>query len=646
MVHALLEPPQALLRPLRIPSKFALVTLMFLVSALVPAGFMVTNQNRELNHLGLERRGAAFLSALCGLAEHVAEAQLACRNQMDGSARAEDNGPSLENLEFSIDADLATLKGLDLAAGTQLKTGARVQALAEGWGKVTAEKDPQAHLAALTGFMGDLLALNAMVVDTSGLIVDADMACFYVIDICTMELPQQAAGLIRLSSAAQAAAAGGPLNELGRDELQRQVGAIRAQLEDLKGKLSGAKGFSRPEVAEPLGVRLSDHLKVSEAFLAQVGAGVLGPQVLVSQPGLRYNGRQAVLSTFSLQSAALRVLENLLTLRIRHLRFEQRVGLGGSLSAALLAFYLLAALYRGLKDGLDELDASLKGLRAGDLTREAQVGTGDELRILAEDLNETMTSLRGLASALRQGTQAVQEGSAEAAALSARLTVTDAVQGAGLGQVAASVAALAAAAGQAGRRGSEACQEALRVGEGLRNCQEAGLGATRAIADLKASAAQVEKIADGTEGVAFQAKLLAVNALQLAEHGKQERELSQLASELHALGRRGTMAANDLKAFLRESAGLIAAGGRDLARACEAMREMGLELAALTDLVREAGEAAQEQARCLGELGETLSRLGADAGGQATQLQQVGSATETLAGQARSLAGLVAPFRY
>lgn len=644
MVHALLKAPQALLGPLRLPAKFGLVTLMFFVSALVPAAFMVASQNRELNHLALERRGVTFLNALYGLTEHVAQARLAGQNQLDGGARAEDNGLSMEGLEFAVEADLAALKALDAPFGAELKTRLPVRGLAEAWSKVLEAREPQAHLAALAGFTEDLLALNASVVDTSGLIVDADMASFYVIDTCTLELPRQAEGLIGLSSAAQAAATGGPLSDLGREELQRQVGAIRSQLDAIKGMLSDSKGFSRPEVAGPLGVRLAAHLKVTEAFLAQVGAGVLGPRSLASKPALRYAGRQALQSTFDLQSAALRVLENLLTMRIRHLRSEQRLGLGGALCASLLAFALLAALYRGLKHGLGQLEAGLKGLRTGELTLEAQVPTRDEVGVLAEDLNQALAALRELAGALRTGTQVLQEASVEAAALGARLTASTAGQAASLDEAADRVATLATAADHTGQRTLDAGEEAQRVGEGLRRCRQADLNATQAIAALKASAAQGDKLADGLEGLAFEIKRLAVSALQLAEHGKPERDLSQLASELHALGRRGAMASGDLKALVRDKAALLAAGGSDLAGAGDALQRLAGDLAALTTQLQEVGDAARGQTRRLADLGELLARLGAGTGEHASHLRQVEACLETLASQARSLAGLAGRF--
>jgi len=352
-----------------------------------------------------------------------------------------------------------------------------------------------------------------------------------------------------------------------------------------------------------------------------------------------------VLSAFAFQAAAMRVLEELLAQRIRHFRLEQRLGLGGSLLASLLAFYLLAALYHGLKDGLARMEERLKALGAGDLTREVQVGTRDELQVLAQDLNQAMGGLRTLAAGLREGTAVVQAASAEAAEWSGRLSAMTASQIDEVDHAAYSVSALAPSAARARQEATAASQAAERVDAGLRSLQEAGLRAAQVMDGLKASAVQVARIAEGMEALAFQAKLVAAGALGRLEEGGRTPGVSDLIAELHGLGVRGAAAAQDLRASLLEGAALNAQGGAALAAALDAAHRVRPDFGAVTAFVREVGDAAQTLAERLGELGEILARIGGLTGDHADQARQLGASARTLAEQAQSLSGLAEHFR-
>ena len=622
----------------RIPVKFGIISVMFLVSALVPTAFMVKSQNSDLARIHREGEGVIFLKVLYRLANHATQVALEVRNLQDGAAKAEDNGLSLGQLKAAVEADLAALKAEDARVDGDLEARNQVAALAREWANLGKQEDPTAHLAGLDAFLRQILAVNSRVVDTSRLSLDSDLTCTYLINVVTGELPWLAIQALDLSNQAQQAVSGPGLPLAGAG-LQAQAGAIQARLESIQDDLSASKGFSDLEVASRLDALLTEQQKVSVDFLQRVATGALGA------PAVRFAGRQMVLGAYGFQATALKVLEDHLARRARATRFEQRLGLGGSILAACLAFQLLASVYGSLKEGLEAMRASLAGLKEGDLTRMAKVPTRDEVGGLAQDLNHSLISLRATVVAVNEAAQVIQAATEDMAGRGGLLANRFATQSASLDQTAASVAALSATASQTGTRAHLAYDGARRLGGHLQGYQEGTLATAKVMGDLDASVRDVARITDGVDEVAFQARLLAVDAVQMTAGGEQVQGFHRLASGVHGLGLRSSQASEALKVLLREHGALIHASGDRLVQAGASVQQVAQELEAITAFVQEVTLATEEQASRINQVSQALSSLGEGTGHSLAELQKAKVSADTLANQARSLTGVVEHFK-
>ena len=631
------------LEPIRIPMKFGIVTGMFLIAALVPTALWVRSQNRALARIQQEAQGVAFLKVLYRLADHAAEAVLEARNFQDGAARADDNGPPLENLTASVEADLTALGAVEARVGRAIGAQAQAAALAGHWSAVDKLKEPTAQLAGMAAFLGRIQDVNARVVDSAGLSLDTDLTCTYLILVAAVELPQLAVQALDLSGQAQQALSGPGLATEGRRGLQAMAGALQGRLDNIRDDLTRGRGFSDPDVARRLAALQTEHRQVSEAFLEQVSTGVLGGKPTAGLPAVRFAGREAVRGAYGFQAAALKVLEDHLARRVRANRWELRLGLGVSLSAACLAFLLLASVYRGLRGGLEAMRSSLGALKDGDLTRTVQVPTRDELGGLAQDLNQTLASLRTLVATVQEAARGIRTATEDLAGRGEQLAQAIASHAEGLDRIAARVEALTTAATRTGTQAGDACAGALRLQEGLRDCQGAAVKATQAIGALKASTSQVARITDGVDEVAFQARLLALEAVEMAAEG--DRRWPRLASGVHGLGHRSGQAAQLLKAMLRDHGTHLQAGGDRLAQAGAAVRQAAQDLQGLTAFLQGVALAARDQAGQFEEISWTLTRLGTRTDAFAAQVSEAKALAENLAGQARSLTGQVERFK-
>ena len=641
MDNLFLNWPLAFLNRLRIPAKFALIALVFFLAALVPTFTLVRAQDRDMAALNLEQEGTAFLAPLYALAAHVAQHRMEYENAKAGAGAAYDNGPSLANLATSIEADLAQVG----SAQPAFKAEERARTLKESWSAVLSAEDPARHLKAVDALLGSILVINSEVVDSSGLIVDPDLATFYIIDLSTVILPQQAVQTLGLMSRAQAAAAKQEPAGEEQERLQIQVGAVQTLVTQIRKETDGTRGFSRPEAALRLGPMLKTHLATSDAFLNLVSTALQGSQPGISPSAVRYSGRQAVLNGFRFQEAAQRVLASLLEQRARANRWQQRWTLGGSLAAEALAFLLLAALYRGFKQGLGTVVESLDAVLAGDLTRQAVVNSQDEFGTLAQHLNDSMESLRNMVVGIQQVVQGMLSTSSNLATGSGDLAQRTEAQAASLEQTAASTEEISVLAGQTGHRASLANQDAQRMDELLRACQEAVLNAAEAIAEINASSARVAKVTAVVEEIAFHANLLSVDAVIAAASGERERAFSMLATEVHGLGKRSAEASEQIKLLLQESAGLVLAGNGHIVRASGAVQDLARELAEVVAFIKEVSTSAGEQALGITQISEAMAHLEGLTQHNAGLVEVASVAAGNLASEARELARLVAHFQ-
>ena len=643
MSGIILRTPLWLLNRLGLPAKFTVITLLFFGSALVPTFFMLKSQNTEQAHLVSEQRGVAFLNPLNGLAAHAIQYCLEFQNQQDGASKAADNGPSLLNLQLSVEADLVLLAETAERLDPLLSCRGEAQGLQVAWADALKARDGQ-RLQAVARFLQQIRTLTDQIVDRSGLYEDSNLATCYTNDLAYLHLPLQGLRSLELSSMAQAAAAGQVLGVVEKARIQMQVGTLQAQLDSVKVKTGSAKAFSNPEVALRLGALLKNHVQVSDAFLTLVHTGLLGERLTVSPVELRYAGRQVVLSCLGFQDAALRTVDYLLAQRLGGSRSEQVRVLGGAVLAAVLAFYFLAALYWGLKDSLGAMKVSLGALREGNLTTQARVESRDEIGSLAQDLNLSMLSLKGLVEHLQDAAQVIQEVSAGYATSSVELARRTEAQAATLEQTAASIEELSASASETGRKASAANRDAQKMKALLAGCQEAVGSAATAMAAINLSAGEVGKVTGVVAEIAFRANLLSVDAVIVAARGNREQGFSMLATEVHGLGQRSASASEAIKDLLEQSAGLVRSGGGHIEQASGTVQRLALELQEVMAFIMEVNSAAGEQALGITQISQAMNQLENLTLHNSALVEQASVSAATLAGKARDLATLMARF--
>lgn len=373
--------------------KFAIIATVFLVAALVPTILMVRSQNSYIAAATKEEEGVVFFKPLFALARDVSLHRLA-RQAVPAGAQGEGQD-SRENLRAAIEQDLEQLARVDPGVCAHLGTEAAAGDLRSRWTALLAEPDARRQGLAHATLLGAIGALESKAVDSSLLIADPVVVSFYLVDMATVHLPEQADKSLNVVLAAQ----GGP----GRDPaaaadwkpgLQRQTGAIQGVMNSIQDELGEGKAFANPEVAHRLGGLLKHHVETTHALFKLLGSVIQDGRAAAPGSALGFAGREAVKGCFTFQETAMRVLEDLLLARIHDRRNDQRWAIAGALTASLLAFYLLAALYAAFRYGFGAMGSSFSALALGDLTCKAKVDSRDELGALAGHLNQALDDVR------------------------------------------------------------------------------------------------------------------------------------------------------------------------------------------------------------------------------------------------------------
>jgi methyl-accepting chemotaxis protein len=640
MAHIVLRPALRILDPLPLRLKFGIIASCFLLAAVVPTVLMVRSQNSSIAHAAQERSGVLVLQRLQALARDVILHRLALS---DGSGADDPQGTQARRaLEAAISGDLEDLSRIP--GDFQARLGARqdLDRLQADGSQFLTQPDPARQAPAHDPLLAEISHLDAKVTDTSLLIGDPEVVSSYVVDLSTVQLPHQTDRILRLLLLARQ----DPAQEAGRKAIaQDQASAIRANLQFIQEDLGPDRAFADPAVARRLGFFLGKNRDAASAFLTLAATRFQEQAPSVPPAALSFAAKDAVQTAFLFQGTALRVLDDLLLQRIHDGRRGQFLALALSVVAALLAFYLLAALHAGLHAGFLAVGSSFAALAGGDLTRRARVGSADELGTMATHLNRALDSVEGLvvqiqvsARTMLASTQGIAHGSQDLASRTES-------QAANLEQATATVASLSAAVAQTGAQANEARREIGLVDARIKGCQTAVTQAAGAIQEISRSSNQVAGVTRIVEDVAFHANLLAVDAVMAAAAGDRERGFTALASQVHGLGDRSAEASGQIRSLLEAALAAIQRGAASTADAERMVAEIALDLEALAAAIGTITGAALEQSAGLGQISQAMNELDDITQRNAGLAAQTSQGAQALADHAQLLADLTATFK-
>ncbi len=331
-------------------------------------------------------------------------------------------------------------------------------------------------------------------------------------------------------------------------------------------------------------------------------------------------------------------------------RLVQLEGLSAAAVACLVlgavATVLAVSLHRWLARSLAPLQAGVKAMKDGDLSR-AIASTGrDEFGAIAASLDQMNANMSALVADIRSEATFVSQASASLADGTSELAQRTERQAASLEQTSASVQDLSGSVKQNAADARAVEQLASRVHE----MAESGGSRMREAVDtmhaIRNSSQRVHDIIGVIDGIAFQTNILALNAaVEAARAGEHGKGFAVVAAEVRTLALRSSDAAREIKSLIASSSEQVASGALRIDEVGELLANVVSGIGEVAGNVRAITAAAETQSVNLVQMSEAIRGLDDITQENAAMVERTSSASTGLGQRAQKLAQTVSTFR-
>ncbi|QWV93146.1 methyl-accepting chemotaxis protein [Geomonas oryzisoli] len=346
------------------------------------------------------------------------------------------------------------------------------------------------------------------------------------------------------------------------------------------------------------------------------------------------------------------------------------IGLIGVLLQTGLGIMLL----KGIMTSVNAMRNLLTAVSAGDLTRQAEIATRDELAETAREFNGFVLNLQDMvrqiaatadvvvasSERLSSGSEKIAAAAEEVAQQSATVATAGEEMSATSGDIAQSCQRAsegATVASRSAQDGAQVVETTVSVmGQIAAKVQES----SRTVEKLGERSDQIGAIIVTIEDIADQTNLLALNAaIEAARAGEQGRGFAVVADEVRALAERTTRATHEIDemikaiqketraavAVMEQGVGQVTTGTAEAARSGEALREILEQVQGVAMQVNQVATAAEEQTATTGEISRSMQQITETVRQTASGAHESAVAAHELNGSAEKLQRLVGHFK-
>jgi methyl-accepting chemotaxis protein len=328
--------------------------------------------------------------------------------------------------------------------------------------------------------------------------------------------------------------------------------------------------------------------------------------------------------------------------------FKQIYLMGGIVLALCLAIAVFASwrLSRSITQGIEGARLAAQRIGEGDLSQPLAATSQDEIGQLVESLSVMQTSLTGVVSRVRQGSESVSTASAEIAQGNNDLSARTESQASALEQTAASMEELSATVKQNADNARQANQLALSASTVAVQGGEVVAQVVDTMKGINDASRKIADIISVIDGIAFQTNILALNAaVEAARAGEQGRGFAVVASEVRALAGRSAEAAKEIKTLINTSVQRVEQGTTLVDQAGITMNEVVTSIKRVTDIMGEISAASSEQSQGVSQVGEAVTQMDQVTQQNAALVEEMAAAASSLKSQAQELVQTVAVFK-
>lgn len=304
------------------------------------------------------------------------------------------------------------------------------------------------------------------------------------------------------------------------------------------------------------------------------------------------------------------------------------------------------ALETALHEVVEALRVALGGLARGDLSACIDTRFAAECETLRHDFNNAIGQVAAAIAIVMENAAEIEGGTLDIAQSAEDLTVRTEKQAATLEQTVAALDQLTASV-QSAAAGAAEASEAVAVARASAETSGAVVEeAVRAMGEIESSSERIARIIGVIEDIAFQTKLLALNAgVEAARAGEAGRGFAVVAAEMRALAQRSTDAAREIDSLISASTGQVKRGVGLVGEAGRALNCIVGSVTHIAGRMADIAASAPEQSVALAKINVAVNQIDQATQQNAALFAQASADGQSLTRGAEPLNATMARFR-
>jgi len=631
--------------PLR--HKFILLSIVALLMAGAPSALVLSESVGNLQALKDEDKGLAPSKAMLKLIKLTQE-----HRGLSAAVLSGDSSKQTVRQERQAQVEQAfdqVAQAMSQVSDTGLKDTTKAlqgewQALARdvGAGGLTTPVSVQRHTQLVKG---ELLLLED-VVGVSGLALDADAQCYYLIMAAFRDLP-------RLSETLGLSRAKGTGMLVKKDPNSTEGHALASLLDGIQmHALDAARDVEKSGVLKEDRVVELQHT-VQEAKTALVRGQELINSVVQAQDLSGVDSTayfRDLTGVIQAQFAAGEQIVGYLDTRL-----QERIDAEShqvTLTAALML--IMSALGGAVAIIITRMTTRTvtgavkvaQAMADGDLSQSMHTEQRDEIGQLVRAMGAAMGQFKQVISGIKDASESVATASTQIAQGNLDLSARTENQASSLQQTASSMEEMSATVSHNASTAQRANELALQAASEAARSGETFTQVVNKMSAIQQSSRRIAEINAVIDGIAFQTNILALNAaVEAARAGEQGRGFAVVASEVRSLAQRSTQAAREIKSLISASSENVDEGYALASDTGESIERLVSQVQQVSQLMSEIASGSEQQHLGIVQVNQAVNQLDQTTQQNAALVEESSAAADSLRDQAQQLLHAVGQFR-